>query len=261
MDREVLERFTSAPSRAGIFVDFDGTLSDIVLRPEDARPVEGARDVLGALADRYAVVAVVSGRSAHQLVEWLGPRVEIWGLHGAQRAIGGRVDLADSARGYRPMMQEVLGRARASVEAAGLTGAMVEDKDVMVTLHYRAADDHDRARTEMDRISQELAGEFELARAKGKESFELRPPIEFTKRDVLIRRTLEEGLEAVAFVGDDLVDLPAFDALDDLAAGGTVAVRIAVSSDEAPRELLDRADLVVDAPAGVVELLRSFAEG
>jgi trehalose 6-phosphate phosphatase len=60
-------------------------------------------------------------------------------------------------------------------------------------------------------------------------------------------------------VGDDRGDLPAYDALDRMAAQGVHALRVAVASDEAPAELLARADLVLDGPPAVVALLRRLA--
>ena len=77
----------SNPEHAGIFTDFDGTLSHIVEVPSDARPVDGARETLSELSDRIGVVAIVSGRAAGELLEWLGPRVEIWGVHGAEHTV------------------------------------------------------------------------------------------------------------------------------------------------------------------------------
>jgi trehalose 6-phosphate phosphatase len=56
-------------------------------------------------------------------------------------------------------------------------------------------------------------------------------------------------------VGDDRIDLPGFDALDALDADGVHTLRVAVDSPEVPTELIERADLVVDGPRAVVELL------
>ena len=86
-------------------------------------------------------------------------------------------------------------------------------------------------------------------------AFELRPPAEFTKAAVVLDRARELGVASAAFVGDDRVDLPGFDALDVLRDEGIHTVRVAVDSAEAPPELLERADLVVKGPGGVVELL------
>ena len=90
-------------------------------------------------------------------------------------------------------------------------------------------------------------------------SVELHPPIEADKGTALaaLARTVP-GLGAACFLGDDRGDLTAFDALDRLAVEGVVGVRIAVNSQEAPEELLARADLVVDGPLGALGALRAL---
>lgn len=246
-------------SRAGLFLDFDGTLSEIVHRPADARPVKDAAETLAALASHFGLVAIVSGRSAHQLVSWLGTGIEIWGVHGAERTVDGSVVLSDAARPFEELMRVVHAEAVERVAALGDPGVVVEDKSVMIGLHFRAAEDVDRARDELDRIAEELARRHGLHRAGGRLAFELRPPHEFSKAAVVLDRTRELGLAAAAFVGDDRVDLPGFDALDVLAGGDEVAtLKVAVRSDEAPSELLERADVVVDGPAEAVRFLRSL---
>jgi trehalose 6-phosphate phosphatase len=69
----------------------------------------------------------------------------------------------------------------------------------------------------------------------------------------------ESGARAVVVIGDDLGDLPAFAAVADLVAEGHDGLRIAVRSDEAPSALLAEADVVLDGPAGVLDLLRHLA--
>jgi trehalose 6-phosphate phosphatase len=259
MHEELLAPFHARPGRAGIFVDFDGTLSQIVLIPSDARPVEGAREVLARLALSYAVVAIVSGRSASDLLEWIGPGIEIWGVHGAETVFEGNVVLSPRAEPHRELMERVLSDARRRVRELGIDGLLVEDKTTMVNLHYRAAEDVERARTLLDGIAAELSKEHGLLRASGRLTFELRAPERFSKEDVVLARAREAQLEAVLFVGDDTVDIPAFEALDVLASEGVATVRVAVSSSEAPSELLERADMVVPGPEGTVRLLESLA--
>lgn len=256
MRADLLRPFVERPGRAGLFLDFDGTLSEIVHVPSKARPFEGATDLLHELASSYAVVAIVSGRSARELVEWLGPEVEIWGVHGAQRAVDGRVELSPLAASFAPLMRTVHEDAERRLAAAGLEGVVLEDKEVMVGLHFRNARDVERARAVLDGIADELAATYGLTRAGGRLAFELRPPAEFTKAAVVKERAA--GLDAVAFAGDDRVDLPGFDALDELARAGAATLRIAVRSSEAPPELLERADVVVDGPAGAVALLKEL---
>lgn len=252
---ETFAPFLSDPRHAGIFCDFDGTLSEIVPLPDDARPVPGAGDLLSRLASRFRVVAVVSGRSASQLYEWLDHDLEIWGLHGAETVVQGEVRLSSSAARYRSLMTTVLEEAAQRVAGLPLAGLHVEDKRIMVTLHYRTADDVDEAERRLRDVASELATEHDLTIATGKMAFELRPPERFSKEDVIAARAEKEELKAVLFAGDDLVDLPAFDALDRLKASGVHTVRVAVDSAESPDLLIERADIVVNGPRGVLEIL------
>lgn len=255
-----VEMFRSDAATAGILLDFDGTLSHLAPLPSDARPYEGVGDVLRALSQRYRTVAIVSGRSAHELLQWLGPAVDIWGVHGAERTRDGGVVVSDLAAPFMDLMKKVHEEAERRVEALSIPGVLVEDKGVMIGLHYRAADDQELAARELGRLTKELAQRFELHHATGKRAFELRAPVDFSKSNVVLEVAREASLDPVMFAGDDVVDLPAFDALDELERGGAGAFRVAVSSEEAPAELLERADLVVDGPEGMLGLLRQLAE-
>lgn len=257
MHDELLEPFRSAPERAAIFLDFDGTLSQIALVPSAARPIDGARRVVSLLTERFAVVSIVSGRSAGDLVGWF-PDAEIWGVHGAETVSGGKVVLSPRAEPYRPLMRRVFQEAERRIEDLGIDGVLVEDKTTMVNLHFRAADDVERARALLDGIAHNLASEHGLHRAAGRLTFELRPPEDFSKEDVVLVRARESKVDAVLFAGDDMVDLPAFEALDILKRSGVATARVAVASREAPRELIERADIVVSGPEGMVELLESL---
>ena len=82
---------------------------------------------------------------------------------------------------------------------------------------------------------------------------EIRPPVDADK-GTAVRQLLEEaGLRRALYAGDDRTDADAFRALDGLEIG----VRVAVSSDETPNELVRLADVVVASPA---ELLRLLAQ-
>ena len=257
---DVVATFRTAPSTAGIFADFDGTLSEIVHIPSDARPIEGAVDLLLELGHRFALVAIVSGRSAVQLAEWLGPSLEIWGTHGAEYARGGSISVTERAARYEELMTRVRDEAQKELERLGLEGVVLEDKRVMIGLHFRNATDVEAARLALDRLADALADGHGLIRAGGRLAFELRPPEEFSKAAVVLERARELDLKAALFIGDDRVDLPAFDALDVLAEEGVKTLRVAVTSDEAPPELLERADLVVDGPSGAVSFLRGLLD-
>ena len=173
-------------------------------------------NLLAELAGRYRAVVVVSGRSATELLEWLGPNIEIWGTHGVERTQGGEVVLSEQAAPYEQLITDVAVEAAARVDAAELDGVVVEDKRVVLGLHYRMAADRGSAQMELERIARELAERHGLVLVSGKASFELRPPIELSKRTVVEQRARQLELSAACFIGDDLGDLPAFDALDAL---------------------------------------------
>jgi trehalose 6-phosphate phosphatase len=86
----------------------------------------------------------------------------------------------------------------------------------------------------------------------GRKVLELRPPVAADKGTAVRRLLSERGLSRALYAGDDTTDLDAFRAL----AGLELAVRVAVSSDEAPRELVREADVVVGSPDALLELLR-----
>ncbi len=255
MNEARLRPFVEAPGEAGLFFDFDGTLSEIVDVPSDARPVAGVSELLSSLSRRFRSVVIVSGRSAAELVRWLDAEVEIWGAHGSQRAVDGRVELTERAAPYLDLMTRVKKEAEEALSEMGLTGIVLEEKGVLLNLHYRNAPEHDEARATIEDVAAGLAGEHGLSIHPGRMSVELRPPVEFTKATVVRDVAAHDGLGAAAFFGDDLVDLPGFDTLDELDDVGIATLRVGVDSDETPRELLDRADLIVRGPAGVVELL------
>lgn len=258
MSRDVTAEFLAQSRHAGVFFDFDGTLSEIVSQPEEARPFVGIRELLTTLAERIALVAVVSGRRAADLIQWLGSDIEIWGLHGAETTRGGKVQLAEELKPFVPLMRKVRDECQDAITRMELTGVRVEDKGAVLALHFRNAPDGLWARNRLSQLIAEVTALHGLHSAEGRMVFELRPPVNMSKGGVVIERALSLGLRAVAFVGDDPVDLPAFDALDDLATQGPFTLRVAVSSPEAPTELIERADFVLEGPSGVAAWLREL---
>jgi trehalose 6-phosphate phosphatase len=233
-------------AHAGILSDFDGTLAKIVDEPADARPLEGVPELLDELAGTYAVVAVLSGRPVSFLTRWLPSSVVLSGLYGLEVVRDGVAVDNPHAAPWRAIVDEVF-------EVAHLSGPdrmRVEHKGVSLTLHYRG---NPEIEPEVHAFAQQLAERSGLSVRPARMSIELHPPVDVDKGTAL--RDLTAGLAAVCFVGDDVGDLPAFRALDDLAAEGVACVRIGVRSEEAPSELLDAVDLVVDGPEGVRDLL------
>ena len=249
--------FRDRPDRAGVLVDFDGTLSSIVVDAAEARPAPGSVEVLYRLADRYRLVAVVSGRPVSFLVDRLGsdgkpgPLV-LSGLYGLERATAdGGVVVTGGADRWRTLVE----RAAVDAESHFPSGVSVERKGLSVTLHVRP---HPERAAEVASWALSEADRTGLVLHPARMSWELRPPVRADKGTVVYQ--LANGLAPVCFVGDDIGDLPAFDVLDKWRRAGTDVVKVAVRSDEAPSELLERSDLQVDGPEGVLAFLQALLD-
>lgn len=260
----VLRPLLEHPTSTALITDFDGTLAPIVTAPAEARPVDGAVEVLARLALRFAVVAVVSGRPASFLLDRVAPdrgdpapdglgAVRLVGLYGLERAGGGgRVTVEPGAERWRSVISGVAER----LGAGAPPGVEVEPKGLAVTVHWR------RARASAGWA--ETAAGAEAARTgleshPGRMSVELRPPTGTDKGSVV--RSLAAGCTAACYFGDDLGDLPAFAALADLAAtGGLTTASLAAVDEESAPEVAEAADAVVEGPAGVLAALRWLAD-
>lgn len=228
---------------AAILLDFDGSLSPIVERPEDARPEPGAKEALRALAPVVRLLAVVTGRPAAFATLALGlPGLRVEGLYGLE--------------GAAPLASEV--HSRVAELIAGVPGAVAEDKGVSLAVHVRRCPDPDATTERLLAPLTVIAADHGLVLLHGKRVMELAPP-GGSKGDV-VRRLIDEAQpDAVLYAGDDVADLDAFDALDEAAGSGLVTAKVAVRGAETPAELGDMADVLVDGPAGLVALLRGLA--
>ena len=246
---EALEPFRQAPDRSVLIFDYDGTLSPIVTDPSAARPADGAAELLGALAERYRTVAVVSGRSVDFLAEQLPGGLVLSGIYGLERIERGRRADHPSAGAWREVVNDVA----ALSEARGPVGMQVESKGLSITFHYRTTPE---LAADVEAWAQAQAARSGLERRAAKMSVELHPPVDIDKGTVVTKLALDAS--AVLYAADDLGDLPAFDALDDLASAGVHVLRVAVVGPESPAEIVDRADLTVASNAELVERLTAL---
>ena len=249
---ELLAPFRDDPDGTGVFTDFDGTLSPIVDDPAAALPLPGVVDALEALAGRYGRVGVISGRPASFLQTHLGGRgVFLSGLYGLEfvEEGGGEVQAIEEAAPWREIVDEVATAGESTLP----DGIGVERKGLCLTVHHRrdpSLEPESRAWVEGQ------AEETGLVVHPARMSFELRPPLERDKGTVLAEAAA--GRRQVCFLGDDRGDLTAFDTLDRMAAEGATVLRVGIDSPEAPDELLERADIVVEGPEGALRILRGL---
>jgi trehalose 6-phosphate phosphatase len=232
---DALARLAAEPTRAAILLDVDGVLAPIVPHPDDARVAPETRAELRRLVARYALVACISGRAEDDARRVVGvPELVYVGNHG--------LDLADGAANWSRRLAQFL----SSVE-----WPRTENKGVTAALHFRDLPDEAAARSQLEQIAERARADGLVSRF-GRKVLEIVPPLDADKgtaaRQLLRARSLRRAL----YAGDDTTDLDAFRALDGLELG----IRVAVASPEAPRQLVNAADVVVAGPADVLELLR-----
>ena len=247
------------PAGALVALDYDGVLAPIVEDPTRAVPAPGAIEVLRRLAGRVGTVAVVTGRPAAQVVELGGldsvPGLVVEGQYGAERWTAGELTTPEELPGVTAARAALPG----ALAAAGADPAVwVEDKRLALVVHARRTADPDAELGRLDPAVRRVAEKHGLEPHPGKMVVELRPP-GFDKGGVLRRLAEAARPSAVLFAGDDLGDIPAFAAVEALRAAGTPGLTVASASPEAAA-VADRADVAVDGPAGVVELLVTLAE-
>jgi trehalose 6-phosphate phosphatase len=256
---EAVAPLRADPRRSAILLDIDGTLAPIVVHAADAHVPESTRQLLIAVAREYGLVGCVSGRRASEARAMVSiGTISYLGSHGVELLRTGWTEARlDAEVGDWVRRIQQFGR---DADTADMRRARVrlEDKGVIVAFHWRGAPDEEIARAAIDAVAQR-AQEAGLRTHWGRKVLEVRPPIRIDKGAGVKRLLTEAGAEVdkALYVGDDTTDLDAFRALSELVAEGRLehAVRVGVNSDEGPSEITGEADVTVDGPEGVRELL------
>lgn len=210
-----------AGRRLVLFLDYDGTLTPIVERPELATLSGPMRQALLAAAARWPTM-IVSGRAREDVAAMVGiERLTYAGSHGLDVAgpPGSNLQLMADP-GVVPRIAEATRQLRA--RTAGIPGVFVEDKKFSVAVHYRQAPEERAADVEaiVDAI---VAADPALAKIAGKKVFEVRAAHPWDKGQAVLWLLETLGLNhpdvLPVFIGDDTTDEDAFRALNGRGVG------------------------------------------
>lgn len=245
--RQIVSEPMATAATAAFFLDFDGTLVEIAPTPEAVVTPPGLAELLADLARRTGgAVAVLSGRSAAAIDRLLAPTaLPGCGQHGLELRLPGGVSVCRDVAEMEPVRRRL-----AAVSIDWPAGVAIEDKGLSIAVHYRAAPEAaERVEGAVARAVEQAPGTFRLRRGK----MVVEASLAGASKGTALRRLMIEPpfLGRIPVVlGDDVTDDDAFDAAR--AFGGT-------SFQVGPRAG-HRADFEIEGPAGVLGLLKDFAE-
>jgi trehalose 6-phosphate phosphatase len=248
--------------RPAVFLDYDGTLTPIVDRPQDAVISDGMRDAVRRLAER-TTVCVVSGRDRPIIDQWMGiDGLVVAGSHGFD--IGGHRDGTvrhDAVTGIEDLLATVTHRLNA--EVGSIEGAVIEPKRFSVAVHYRlvAPEQRPSVTAAVDTLLAEYPDQLKVT--PGKMVYEIQPKVDWDKGKAVqyLRRALGvEGEEFVAlYLGDDITDEDAFTALKESGNAPGIGVVVADLRDPEQADRATAADFVLESTAEVQQFLNALA--
>jgi trehalose 6-phosphate phosphatase len=260
---EALEAILHSPADTLIGLDFDGTLAPIVDDPEQAYADPAAVAALGRLGQRVGAVVVITGRPVRTVVrlggfdavDGLGSMV-VLGQYGVERW-----NAAQDCYVLPPEPDEVVALADelpGLLASLGLAGARVEHKGRAVGVHTRTMADPAQAFAQLEEPIRALAERHGLRVEPGKNVWEIRAS-EVDKGAALRSAVAETGARQVVFAGDDLGDLPAFQAVQGLRKDGVAGLLVCSASYEEDA-LVAVSDVILDGTSGVAEWLTALAD-
>jgi len=231
-----------------LFLDYDGTLTPIVERPEDAALAPAMRDALRRAAARWPV-AIVSGRDLEDVRARVGlPQLAYAGCHGLEISGPQASRVHEAAAAAAPQ----LGAAADMVarETRAIPGIQLERKRYTLAVHFRRVREADVPAVR-DAVARAQARHPALRVDTGKQVLELMPDVGWDKGRAVLWLIETLGLDASypVYVGDDRTDEDAFRALAGRGAG--IAVQAAPAPTAAGYSLPD--------PGAVRELLAALA--
>ena len=232
---------------ASVFLDYDGTLTPIVARPELAVLSEDMRGTIRRLAATLPLT-IVTGRDIAVVAELIAvDGLGYVGSHGLDiqgaPTSGLRKEVAASSAPALDAAEAALREA-----CAPIAGVVVERKRFSLSTHYRLAAEADVARVDAA-VSRQALGQPSLRREAGKKLFELRPDVAWDKGAAVLWLLEASGRDPdlTLYIGDDLTDETVFRAMNGrgvtivvAAADRPTAARFRLRDPDEVRELLER---------------------
>ena len=252
------EAVAPAHSRsAGLFLDIDGTLSEIVPLPHEATISTPIKDAISTLASRLALVCIVTGRPAASGKRMVGlDQLTYVGNHGMEWIHEGRSFTDPTAAPYEADVSRVLNAVK---ERCASTDAIIEEKTCSFAVHYRSSADPQRVeRLALEAVHQESNANVRVL--TGKAHINVLPPVALNKGTAVRSLVKSRNLEWALIAGDDVTDIDAFREARALADSSDFhCTDVAVLGEDCPPGLLELANYTLASVAEMERFLTWWA--
>ena len=198
--------------------DYDGTLTPIVSRPEEAILPRDAKEKLNVLAQKPAFsVGIISGRPLSEVKALVGiDGIYYAGNHGLEIEGPGLNFINPGAKEAQITIKELV--QSSSTKLASIEGVIVEDKGLSLSIHYRLVkQDDEKVVAEIVRqITSPWLRDGKIRLTSGKKVWEIRPPVDWHKGKAVetiikeMKTVLRNGQWLTIYLGDDTTDEDAF---------------------------------------------------
>ena len=209
-----------------LLLDFDGTLAPIVSDPALAELPRETRQVLRALQNAGAILAIISGRSLDDVRARVKLDAIYAGNHGLEIEGPGVHFREHSAEALQPELATLCRRLLGDL--SHIPGIIIEYKGLSASVHYRnaPAESVPEVAAIVDRALEAAGSPFVMH--TGKKVFEIRPCVHWHKGSAVrwLRQRIGPAGALPVCIGDDATDEDAFRALPD---GVTICVGSAVT--------------------------------
>jgi len=194
-----------------LFLNYDGTLTPIVDKPESAQLDSEMRDIIAQLAKKH-IVSIVSGRDPEDVKKLVGVENVIYaGNHGFD-ILGQRFSMIQN-KGKRitPIIHAITIKLKSELKT--IPGIIFEEKKFNIAIHYRHVSDNDFEIVK-SKIEKTVSEYKSLRLMKGKMVFEILPNVDWGKgsaiRWIMKTNKVAWSKASVFYIGDDVTDEFAF---------------------------------------------------
>lgn len=206
-----------------LFLDYDGTLTPIVNRPEDAHISEVMKEALRSCADKFTVAAV-SGRDMDDLKSRIGLDNLVYaGSHGF-RISGPNGLYREHEKSIEILPQ--LDKIEKKLQKEFLEidkGIQIDRKRYAIGVHYRNAKE-ESVPVIMKKADEIITNYPEFKKGEGKKILEIKPNVDWHKGKAVLwlleKLELDDKSEYIPiYIGDDITDEDAFESVSDFGIG------------------------------------------